>query len=103
MDKVLTLLGFARKAGRLSFGMDTAVSAIKSDKSKLIVAAGDVSEKSLKEISFFADKKNIPLISLENTDMEILSKAVGKKCGIISVNDSSFAEAITGTHRRNDK
>ena len=45
-SKVLTMLGFAAKAGKLSFGMDAAVSSIKAKKARLIIVAADVSEKS---------------------------------------------------------
>ena len=95
-NKVLTLLGFASKAGKLSFGMDMATAAIKAKKSFLVVVAFDISEKSKKEIAFHTNNKNIPFIVLTDTDIGALSKAVGKKCGIISVNDKSFAEAIKG-------
>ena len=45
-SKALTLLGFASKAGKLSFGADAALKSLKEKKAKLIVAACDVSEKS---------------------------------------------------------
>lgn len=92
-SKALTLLGFASKAGRLAFGMDAAISALKAKKSYLIVTAEDVSAKSRKEIAFFSEKSGVPL-SVIKTDKETLSHAVGKKCGIISVNDKGFANTI---------
>lgn len=95
-DKILTLLGFAAKAGRLSFGMDMSISSIKAGKSFLIVCATDVSDKSKKEIGFHTLNKNVPLIVLTDMDIATVSKAVGRKCGIISVNDKLFAEAIRG-------
>ena len=64
------------------------------NKSKLIVTAFDVSQKSKKEICFYAEQKNITVINLENTDILQLSNSVGHKCGIISVNDEGFAKAI---------
>lgn len=93
-NKVLSLLGFAAKAGKLSFGMDTAVSAIRSSKSKLVVVSGEISPKSQKELTFYADKKGIPVKIFREFDIQTVSKAVGRKCGIISVNDSSFADAV---------
>lgn len=95
--KVLTLLGFASKSGNLQFGMDKARECIKKNRSKLIVCACDLSPKSQKEIAFFAHNKNIGCIILENITIENLSTAVGKKCGIISVNDNGFANAISKT------
>ncbi len=91
-SKILTLLGFASKADKLGYGMDAAVGSIKAKKAHLIVLASDVSDKSRKEISFFAGEK-VPIIVLE-CDMETLSRAVGKKCGIISLHDKGFAQSI---------
>ena len=41
-------------------------------------------------------ENGIEIMSLKDIDIETMSKAVGRKCGIISVNDKSFAEAIKG-------
>ncbi len=96
MNKILTLLGFASKAGKLSFGMDKSKEAIKKKTSCLVISASDISEKSQKEIRFFTSNNNIPLISLTDINIEAVSNAVGRKCGILSVNDKSFADAIRG-------
>ena len=90
-SKILTLLGFAAKAGCLSFGMDATVQSIKSRKARLIVVAADVSSKSLKEVKFFAEKT--PVKEIE-ADKQTLSHAVGKQCGILSVNDEGFKNSI---------
>lgn len=90
-NKALTLLGFAAKAGKLGYGMDAAVQSLKSGKSRLIVIAFDVSEKSRKEITFHAKETPVCVIG---ESMETLSVAVGRKCGIISVNEKGFALSI---------
>ena len=74
--------------------MNDAKTALNKGKSKLIVVASDVSEKSQKEIKFFSSNKDIKVITLESITIETVSEAVGRKCGIISVNDSGFADAI---------
>ncbi len=93
-DKFLTLLGFAAKAGRLSFGMDACTAAIKANKTKLALVCSDISAKSRKEIAYFCDKYNAEHICLGDYDIQAVTTAVGRKCGILSVNDSSFADAI---------
>ena len=93
-NKILTLLGFAAKAGKLSFGFEASVWSLKTKKAKLAVVAEDISQKSRKESEFFAGKNNIKLIVLNGIDMKTVSDAVGRKCGIISVNDHGFADAI---------
>lgn len=92
-NKILTLLGFATKAGKLCFGFEAAVTSLKSGKSKLVISACDISEKSRKEIDFFANKANVKHMKLCEIDIKAVSDAVGRKCGIISVNDSGFADA----------
>lgn len=93
-DKILTLLGFASKAGKLSYGFDTVKTALTQDKSKLVLMANDVSPKTQKEINFFSGKSKAQCIVLENYNKETVSHAVGRKCGVISVNDSSFADGL---------
>ena len=93
-EKALTLLGFAAKAGKISCGMDAAVKTVKSGKAFLAVAAYDVSEKSRKEIAFFAQKYSVKFLVLERLDIKTVSDAVGRRCGIMSVNDSGFAGAF---------
>lgn len=93
-DKLLTLLGFASKSGNLSFGFGAATASAKEQKSKLLIVCNDISMKSLKEVRFYADKCKVEVILLKDIDTFTLTNAVGRKCGILSVNDSSFADAI---------
>lgn len=93
-DKVLTLLGFASKAGKLSYGMDSVITTLSQKKSKLVLMSSDVSPKSQKEIKFHCEKHNVRYEVLLDYDMQTLSHAVGKKCGIVSVNDGSFSSGL---------
>lgn len=93
-EKILSLLGFAAKAGKLSFGTHATTFAIESGKAKLVLAAADISEKSVKELRFKADKQNIKVLILSGISTADLSKRVGKNCGIVAVNDGGFADAI---------
>lgn len=92
-QKAKTLLGFAAKAGKLSYGMDAAVSSVKSKKSKLLICCSDLSPKSKKEIIYYSDKFDLPFMVLDETMQDML-KTVGKKCGILSVNDAGFRDSI---------
>ena len=93
-DKILTLLGFASKAGKLSYGFDAVKTALTQSKSKLVLMASDVSSKSQKEVFFYGEKFKTTAMVLNDYDMETISHAVGRKCGIVSVNDVSFAEGL---------
>lgn len=93
-DKFLALIGFASKSGNLSFGADSVKESLKRKKAKLVIVANDISEKSRKEIGFFAAKSETQVLDV-NYDITTLSHATGKKGGIISVNEVGFADAIT--------
>ena len=76
--------------------MNEAKWALEKGKSKLVVVACDVSEKSKKEIRFFSNNKDVKVLTLESITIKTVSEAVGRNCGIISVNDNGFADAIQG-------
>ena len=99
-SKVTALLGFAAKAGKLSYGMDAAQKTVKSGKARLVTAACDVSPKSRKEAAFFANKGSVDFLTLEGLDIKTLSAAVGRRCGILTINDSGFADAILKAYTR---
>ena len=91
-NKLLALLGFAAKSGNLSYGMAKARESLSKRKAKLAVSAADVSEKSRKEIGFFCEKHKV--LVLEGVDISAVSDAVGRRCGILTINDSGFADAF---------
>lgn len=87
-------MGFATKAGKLSFGAQASKAALCAKKAKLVVISFEISAKSQKEITFYANKVGVETLLLQDIDIMTLSDAVGRKCGVLSVNDSSFANAI---------
>ncbi len=93
-DKILTLLGFATKAGKLSFGTSKALESVEKGKAKLVLCASNISPKTQKELNFHCNKKFVKVISLTDIDTEMLSSAVGRNCGVVSVNDNGFADSI---------
>ena len=93
-NKTLTLLGFASKAGKLSYGFSAVLESLNQNKVRLIIAALDLSPKTLKEAVFHAEKKKIEVLTLKTADIFVLSKAIGRKCGVVAVNDDGFAKAI---------
>ena len=51
-DRLLSLLGLARKAGKVVFGRDCAAEAVRKKQAKLLLLASDLSPKSKKEMEF---------------------------------------------------
>lgn len=95
--KLFSLLGFAAKSGKISYGFEATVTALKTGKSRLVLVADDISVKSRKEIVFYSDKAKVKHITLDGINIKAVSDAVGRKCGIISINDSGFADACTAS------
>ena len=91
-NPVLSRLGFARKAGRLSLGFEASKEAVTSNKAKLIIVASDISAKTEKETRFFAKEKcNVTKVDFTT---EEISAAIGFRAGVLAVNDEGFAKAI---------
>ena len=53
-DKFLNLLGICRKAGKLTLGATKTYELIKSGKAEIVFVAGDLSEKTEKELKSYA-------------------------------------------------
>lgn len=94
INKILALSGFASKAGKLSYGFNSSLEALKQKKSKLVLCAEDLSAKSLKEITFHSEKIGVEVFTLKDITGDVLSQAIGRRCGIISVNDIGFAKSL---------
>lgn len=93
MSKALTLLGFARKAGKIAVGTAATTDSIKRNKAYLAITASDISEKSAKEIRFLCEKHGVKFLKPELTTYDI-TKAIGTKAGIVALLDEGFANAI---------
>ena len=96
-NAILGILGLCRKAGLMSAGFEAVKASILSKKSKLVLAASDISAKTYKELNFFAKDHNIEVIRLDE-DTEAVSKAIGLRAGTISIEDGSFAKKILELH-----
>ena len=98
MSKLLSMLGLARKAGKLKMGYDPSVESIRSGKAALAIAAGDISEKTYKNLAFEAERMGVPAIKLQATMQEI-NEAYGIRAGVMALTDSGFANAIEALSR----
>lgn len=94
--KYLSMLGMARRAGKLAMGHDLALKAIKAKKAQLLIFAQDASPRVEKEFQKHIVNLscNIPVIRIEENIADI-HKALGYKAGIITVNDNNFSRRIT--------
>jgi ribosomal protein L7Ae-like RNA K-turn-binding protein len=95
--KILNLLGFAQRAGKVMSGEGIAESSIKKRKAKLVILGEDASERTKKELIFLADKFNVPLIEIGSKAE--LGLAIGKSPrAVVLIVDAHFAKAIKDSH-----
>lgn len=92
-DRLLSLLGICRKAGKLIHGFDAVSEAVRGHTAVLVLTACDLSAKSKKEIEFISAKESVEVISAPVTMSEIEWKT-GKRAGILAVADKGLAEAV---------
>ncbi len=94
-DNLKGSLGLCRRANKMAIGHDAVVTSIKAKKSYLSIACKDASERVKREIadecSF--DNRNIPFVEADFT-MQELSLCIGKRAGVISIEDRGFAKKL---------
>ncbi len=92
-NKLLSLLGFAQKAGKLATGDETCELYLKRKKVKLILLATDAAENTLEKWKWAGKGNNVPVYAI--ADRETLSHAIGKaNRTVVAVLDSGFARQM---------
>ena len=95
MSNILGTLGLCRKAGKLVFGFDSVAAEIKKPDSKVsgVILAADLSEKTVKEVSFICNKFSVPLCRCTET-LSDFERVMGKRTGIIAVLDRGLYKSL---------
>ena len=89
-DRALSLLGLARKAGKLELGADPAAEAMQEGRACLLLLARDLSPRSAGNASQKARETRVPALQVPWT-MDRIGAALGKRSGILAVCDGGFA------------
>lgn len=94
-NKLLSMLGLAKKAGKLSLGHDAVMESIARGKAQAVILAADASDRLEREMKREIAFQNsmATLIRTKHTMAEI-GTALPHKVGVVSVNDASFAQAV---------
>lgn len=92
-NKVLNILGLARKAGKIVTGEDTVLKLLRQNKLKIVFVASDASFRQIdkfdKKCYFFKTQFNNMFSSEE------ISKSIGKPmCKVLGVTDQGFLDAL---------
>lgn len=92
-DKVLNLLGIAKRAGELTTGEEKTIESIRSQAAKVVFLADDASSNTSKKVKDKCSYYNIPLID-KYSNME-LSQATGASNRVVlSITDSGFSKKM---------
>lgn len=92
-DKILTLLGFCRKAGKLTAGTEKVTELIKKGGYCLVMLSSDISEKTEKELKFHAQSGKAVFLRLKY-DRATVAHATATTAGVLATADEGFCKAI---------
>ena len=96
MERILSLLGLAHKAGRVEIGEEPVGSAARAKKARIILVAGDAAASSVRRAMGFANTGSCLCLVIPTTK-EQLGRALGRtSCAMAAVTDIGFADAVTG-------
>lgn len=94
MNKILNLLGLAKKAGKLEVGEEPTGATARAKDARLLLIASDAADNSFRRLKHFADAGACLYARLPCTKDE-LGRAVGRtSCAMVAVTDIGFAEAV---------
>ena len=102
MNKILGVIGLAKRAGKVTSGEFLCEKAIKSGQSRLIIIASDISENAKKSVVNTCRHYGVEYIEFSSSAE--LGRAIGAESRmIISVNDNNFKNAILSKIERIDE
>ncbi len=91
--KIFGLLGLSSKAGKIVFGTDACIEAIKRKKVSLVIVANDSSERTKNNFNIICRQYDIPLYNFGT--IEELSNAIGKiNKAVIGVINKNFSREL---------
>lgn len=92
-QKILQMTGLAVRAGKVKFGVYTAISACDSGRAKLVIIPKDLGNSNKRSIEAKCNNTSVPLIAL--SDKVSLGRACGRdNAAAVTVCDENFKSAI---------
>ena len=99
-DKVLSLIGLAKKAGKCKAGEFSVEAEIKAHKARLVIVALDASDNTKKHYSDMCSYRNIPIVYY--SDKDTLGRCIGcEERAAAVILDDGFASGILKAYERN--
>ena len=92
-DRLLSLLGLCRRAGKAAIGCDPVRESVLKGEAKLVAFASDISKRTRRDILNVANECGVRAITLDYSKEE-LGVSLGKLCAVLSICDAGFAKKI---------
>ncbi|MBE6910478.1 MAG: 50S ribosomal protein L7 [Ruminococcaceae bacterium] len=93
-ENILSMLGLAKKAGRLEAGEEPVGAAARARSARLILLAEDAADNTVRRARHFADA-GACLCAQIPASKDALGRAVGRtSCAMLALTDVGFAEAV---------
>ena len=94
MNKALSMISLATKAGKTSSGEFLTEQTVKEGRAYLVIVAGDASANTKKKFQNMCDFYKVPIYFYE--DKETLGHAMGKEIrASLAITDAGFAKSIS--------
>ena len=92
-DRLLSLLGLCRKAGKITIGCDPVIESVKKGESRLVIFAENASDNTRNAVLNAVAPSGVRVINLDY-NKEDISVSLGKLCAVASINDDGFAKKL---------
>lgn len=92
-DKLLSLLGLCRRAGKITIGCDPVIDSVKNKEASLVIFARNISDNTRKTVINAVAQSGVRVIRLDY-DKEDISVSLGRLCAVASINDEGFAKKL---------
>jgi len=102
MDKTLSLLGIAKKAGLLAIGSEQTAISARQGKARLIISASDASPGTVRRAKSNADTYEIKYVAVSYTKFEIGSITGRGSPGVLAILDKGLAESFLEKVKESD-
>ena len=95
MDRILNLLGIARKAGKLAVGSDAAAQSVRNGSAVLVITASDASDGSVRRAEVNTSENQVRHLPVPYTKFELGSITGRGSPGTVAILDKGLADSFS--------
>ncbi|MCL2221926.1 MAG: ribosomal L7Ae/L30e/S12e/Gadd45 family protein [Oscillospiraceae bacterium] len=95
MDRILNLLGIAKKAGKLAIGSEAAAQAVQAGSAALVITASDASDGSKRRAKANTGENRVEYLSVPYTKFELGNITGRGSPGTVAILDKGLANSFS--------